>query len=120
MGSASIRREWEGLVVDGTFALLEWLGGNEARGVFLTVRQGTQRAAIKLIAASGAAANEYLAHWTEARALSHPSLTPVLETGRSVIAGTEMVYVVTELAQGSLSKEIQEHAIRAEAAKGFF
>jgi TonB family protein len=120
MGSTSIRREWEGLVVDGTFALLEWLGGNEERGVFLTVRHGTQRAAIKLIAASGAAANEYLAQWTAARSLSHPSLTPMLETGRSTIAGTEMVYVVTELAQGSLSKTIQEHAVRAEEAKEFF
>ncbi len=119
MGSASIRREWEGLVVDGTFALLEWLGGDEHRGVFLTVRQGTQRTAIKLIAASGAAANEYLAQWKAAKSLSHPSLMAVLETGRSSIAGTEMVYVVTELAQGSLSKTIQEHAIRAYEAKEF-
>ncbi|MGA7857889.1 MAG: TonB family protein [Terracidiphilus sp.] len=120
MGNGSIRREWEGLVVDGTFALLEWLGGNEDRGVFLTVRHGTQRAAIKLIAASGTDADEYLAQWKAARNLSHPSLTPVLETGRSAIAGTDLVYVVTELAEGSLSQTIQRRALRAGEAKKFF
>src|SRR5271165_668482 len=117
MRSNSIRREWEGLVVDGTFALLEWLGGNEDRGVFLTVRQGTQRAAIKLIAATGAAADEYLAQWKAARALSHPFLTPVLESGRSSIAGTDLVYVITELAEGSLSRKIEARAMHADEAR---
>ena len=82
---ASIRAEWEGRLIDGRFALLEWLGGSEDRGVFLTVLQGVRKAAIKLIPAEGAEADELIARWEKARTLSHPHLMGVLETGRCVL-----------------------------------
>src|ERR1039458_4336529 len=99
MRTASIRAEWEGQLVDGRFALLEWLGGTDDRGVFLTVLQGIQKATIKLIPAEGEDADSYIAQWETAKKLSHPYLIPVLETGRCTNAGTDLVYVVTEYAE---------------------
>jgi serine/threonine protein kinase len=117
MGTASIREDWEGRTVDGKFALLEWLGGSADHGVFLTLRQGAQRAVIKLIVAEGADADAYLAQWEVARTLSHPHLMPLLETGRFEIEGVPLVYVLTEHAERVLSKFLSERALHAHEAK---
>ena len=119
MKTASIRAEWEGRLVDGRFPLLEWLGGSDERGVFLTVLQGIQKAAIKLIPAEGAEANSYIAQWEAARKLSHPHLMAVLETGRFTFAGTDLVYVVTEFAEKSLSQTIAVRAVGAREVREF-
>lgn len=118
MRTASIRAEWEGSQVNGRFALLEWLGGSEDRGVFLTVLQGIQRAAIKLIVAEDTEADAYIAQWEAAKSLSHPHLMPVLETGRCSIAGTDMVYAVTEYAEETLSEIIAQRALAADEMPG--
>ncbi len=119
MKTASIRAEWEGQLVDGRFPLLEWLGGSDERGVFLTVLQGIQKAAIKLVPAEGAEADSYIAQWEAARKLSHPHLMAVLETGRFAFAGTDLVYVVTEFAEKSLSQTIAARALGAREVRGF-
>jgi serine/threonine protein kinase len=119
MGTASIREDWEGRTVDGQFALLEWLGGSEDHGVFLTIRQGAERAVIKLIVAEGADADAYLAQWEAARTLSHPHLMPVFETGRFEIEGVPVVYVLTEHAEKVLSNFLPERALHAHEAKDF-
>ena len=119
MKTASIRAEWEGQLVDGRFPLLEWLGGSDERGVFLTVLQGIQKAAIKLIPAEGAEADSYIAQWEAARKLSHPHLMAVLETGRFAFAGTDLVFVVTEFAEKSLSQTIAAKALGAREVRGF-
>jgi TonB family protein len=119
MRTASIRAQWEGRLVDGRFALLEWLGGSEDHAVFLTVLQGIQKAAIKLIPAEGAEADSYIAQWEAAKKLSHPDLIAVLETGRFAIAGTDLVYVVTEFAEKPLLQTIQTWALGAREARGF-
>ena len=117
MGTASIREDWEGRTVDGNFALLEWLGGSGDHGVFLTIRQGAQRAVIKLIVAEGADADAYLAKWEAAKALNHPHLMPVWETGRFEIEGVPLVYVLTEHAEKVLSNFLLERALHAHEAK---
>lgn len=119
MKTASIRAEWEGQLVDGRYPLLEWLGGSDERGVFLTVLQGIQKAAIKLIPAEGAEADSYIAQWEAARKLSHPHLMGVLETGRFTFAGTDLVYVVTEFAEKSLSQTIAVRALGSREVRGF-
>jgi TonB family protein len=119
MRTASIRGQWEGRLVDGRFALLEWLGGTDDHAVFLTVLQGIQKAAIKLIPAEGAEADSYIAQWEAAKKLSHPHLIAVLETGRFAIAGTDLVYVVTEFAEKPLSQTIQAWALGARETRGF-
>lgn len=120
MNDAAIRADWVGRTVDLRFALLEWLGGSAKRGVFLTVRQGIQRAAIKLIVASGADAEQYLAQWEMAKGLSHPNLMPIFETGRYTIDGTEMVYIVSEHATSDLAQEIRDKGQDAHAARDTF
>jgi serine/threonine protein kinase len=119
MGTASMGQDWEGRTVDGKYALLEWLGGSGDHCAFLTIRQGAQRAVIKLIAAEGADADAYLTQWEAAKTLSHPHLMPVLETGRSAIDGVPLVYVITDHAEKVLSNFLPERALHAHEAKDF-
>lgn len=120
MSGALIREDWEGRTIDGKLPLLEWLGGGEGRGVFLTVRQGIQRAAIKLIAAEGVEADAYVAQWETAKALTHENLMPILESGRCVVDGVELVYVVMEHAEDNLSRIVGEHALAETEAVSVF
>jgi TonB family protein len=94
---------WEGLTVDGKFPLLEWLGGWADRCVFLTVRQSTSKANIKLIQASGTDADAYVSRWEAAKNLPHPCLVQMMETGRYELKGIDVAYVVTEKADTFLS-----------------
>jgi hypothetical protein len=98
---------WEGLTVDGKFPLLEWLGGWADRCVFLTVRQSTHTANIKLIQASGADADACVAKWEAAKELSHPCLVGTMETGRYRLNDTDVAYVVTEFC--AREREAVEH-----------
>jgi outer membrane biosynthesis protein TonB len=120
MRFVSICEQWEGRTVDGKFPLLEWLGGSADRGVFLTVRQGIQTANIKLILAAGADADAYMAQWEAAKTLSHPDLVQVMETGRFAIDGKDLVYVVTERAEGVLSGIIPRKTLDPGKARGIF
>lgn len=117
MDGTSIHQEWEGLTVDGKFALLEWLGGSSDRDVFLTLRQGAHKAAIKLIRAEGNEADALLTHWEIAKTLSNRHLMPVLDCGQCTIQDTQMVYVVTEYAERVLSQFIQHRALGADETK---
>lgn len=108
----STTRLWEGRTIDGKFALLEWLGGGPEHGVFVTLRQGAQRAAIKLIRAEGSDADAWLSLWEIARRLAHPNLMPIFETGRFSIDGIDLVYVVTEGAERVLSQFIQDRSLK--------
>lgn len=108
---------WEGSTIDGKFPLLEWLGGWADHCVFLTVRQGTQRANIKLIPATGADADAHLAYWETARSLSHPSLLQLMESGRCTIHGTDVVYVLTERADTFLSAIILRKPLKPSEVK---
>lgn len=102
---------WEGLTVDGKFPLLEWLGGWADRCVFLTVRQSTHTANIKLIQASGAEADACVAKWEAAKALPHPCLVEMMETGRYRLNDTDVAYVVTEKAETFLSGIVPRKAL---------
>ncbi|MBS1804100.1 MAG: hypothetical protein JST28_12085 [Acidobacteria bacterium] len=108
---------WEGLTVDGRFPLLEWLGGWADRCVFLTVRQSTHTANIKLIQASGADADACVAKWEAAKALPHPCLVEMMETGHYRLGDTDVAYVVTEKADTFLSGIIPRKALDAAKAK---
>jgi hypothetical protein len=120
MGTGLIREDWEGRIVDGKFALLEWLGGSADSGVFLTVLDGVQRGAIKLIPAQGAEAEAYLAEWEKAKALSNIHLMQVLATGNCAVDGVDVVYVVMEHGEKVLSKFLPEKPLRAHEAKNIF
>ena len=108
---------WEGLTVDGRFPLLEWLGGWADRCVFLTVRQSTHTANIKLIQASGANADAYVAKWEAAKSLPHPCLVEMMETGRYRLSDTDVAYVVTEKADTFLSGLVPRKALEPAKVK---
>ena len=117
MTSVSVFEGWEGRTVGGKFPLLEWLGGSADRGVFLTVRQGTQTACIKLVLAGGPQADAYLAQWEAAKPLSHPNLVSVLESGRCTIDGKNLVYVLTDRAEAALSGITPRKALDPDKAR---
>lgn len=104
---------WEGNTIDGKFPLLEYLSGWADRCVFLTVRQGTQKANIKLIPASGADADAHLAYWDTAKGLSHPYLLQLMESGRCNVLETDVVYLVTEPVHQFLSEILSHKMLEA-------
>jgi hypothetical protein len=113
MTTAAIRSDWVGRIIDGRFTLLQWLGGSEWSGVYLTELQGprSQKAAIKLIPADAGDAEAYIAGWAVTTTLSHPHLMRLFHTGRCQIDTTGLLYVVTEYAEEVLSEIIPERPL---------
>ncbi len=119
MNAAEIRSDWVGQIVDGKFALLEWLGGSGASGVFLTELNGpqSQKASIKLISAGSSEGDRRIADWETTASLSHPHLIKIYDSGRSQIGGIDLVYVVTEYAEELLSQIIPERSLTPEETR---
>jgi TonB family protein len=114
-----ISADWVGRVIDGRFALLEWLGGGGRSGVFRTElpQPVEKRAAIKLIAAAGDEADACIAGWAKAANLSHPRLTRVHRSGRFQFGSIELAYVVTEYADEVLSQIIPERPLTGDETR---
>lgn len=115
MNSAVAWRTLEGNTIDGKFPLRQWLGGTDLSAVFLTERlllgvTGAQRAAIKLIPATGDPADQ-LARWAAAAQLSHPHLIRIFDSGRCQIDGERYLYVVTEFADEDLSQILPQRPL---------
>ena len=113
MTRAVIRSDWVGRIIDGRFTLLEWLGGSERSGVYLTEPQGprSQKCVIKLVPADTGDAEAYIAGWAGITSLSHPHLMRLLHTGRCQIDATGLLYAVTEYAEEVLSEIIPERPL---------
>jgi len=113
MTTAAIRSDWVGRIIDGRFTLLQWLGGSEWSGVYLTELQGprSQKAAIQLIPADAGDAEAYIAGWAVTTTLSHPHLMRLFHTGRCQIDSAGLLYVVTEYAEEVLSEIIPERPL---------
>ena len=84
MDKETMRIEWVGQVVDGKFTLLQWLGGSQRGGTFLTELSGpqSQKAAIKLMPAGAIGAEGHVAAWGVTATLAHPHLARLFHTGR--------------------------------------
>lgn len=119
MSTAEMRGDWEGLVVDGRFTLLQWLGGSGGSGVFLTElpEDRSQRAVIKLMAVDPAGAEAQIASWAATSALSHPHLMRLFHTGQTQIDDVPLLYVVTEYAEEILSQILSERPLTALEAR---
>ena len=106
MKTERIRSDWVGQVVDGRFTLLQWLGGSERNGVFLTELHGhgSRKAAIKLIPADGEDAEARIARWGAAATLSHPHVMRLFHYGRCQAGEVRLLYAVTEYAEEILSQ----------------
>src|SRR5580704_11738296 len=115
MSAAAISREWVGRLADGRFPLLQWLGGSQSTGVFLTEltdrRDQPQKAVIKLVPAEAEDAEARVAAWEAATSLSHPNLMKVFTHGRCEIDDVPCLYVVTEFADEVLAEIISERPL---------
>ena len=112
MSRAAISRDWVGSLADGQFPLLQWLGGSQATGVFLTeFSEPSQKAVIKLIAEEDQDAAARAAAWETAATLSHPNLMKVYTHGRCEIDGVPCHYVVTEYADEVLAEILKERPL---------
>jgi TonB family protein len=99
-------KQWEGQIVNEEFPLLRYLGGSEHSAVFLTRRadREPQEVAIKLILASAENPELQVSWWELAAKLSHPHLLRLFQRGHCQIDGMDLLYVVTEYAEESLSQ----------------
>lgn len=115
MKTEAIGGDWVGQVIDGKFTLLQWLGGSDTNGVFLTQIEGDrpQRAAIRLIPAGAIGADAQIAHWRAAASLSHPHLMRLFDTGSCHVGGNRFFYSVTEYAEENLSEILPERPLTA-------
>jgi TonB family protein len=106
-------KRWEGQVVNGALPLLSYLGGSDHSAVFLTERVGgaPQKAAIKLIRAEAAGAEDQLLRWKQSGKLTHPGLIRLFESGRCELEGTPLLYVVMECTEEDLSQILPERAL---------
>ena len=110
MNNTEAWKTWEGRTVDGKFPLRRWLGGSDHSAVFLTDLGGSQKAVIKLIAAS-LNADRQLSRWAVAAKLSHPHLIRLFEMGRCRFDGTPLLYLVMEHAEEDLSQIIPQRPL---------
>jgi len=106
MSSGSIGAEWVGRVVDGKFALLEWLGPSDAGGVFLAELDGLpwKRAAVEFVPADAEDAETLTAAWALGTTLSHPHLIRSIDFGRCAIDSSFLIYRVSENPEEVLSE----------------
>ena len=113
MNRTAMGSGWVGRTVDGRYPLLQWLGGTESSGVFLTKtgEPGEQKAAIRLMAAENADSADCMAGWRAGAALSHPHLLRVLATGECRMGEAAVLYCVTEYGDEVLGEVIRERTL---------
>jgi eukaryotic-like serine/threonine-protein kinase len=112
MSRAAISRDWVGSFAADRFPLLQWLGGSQATGVFLTEwSENSQKAVIKLVPEDDQDAAARAAAWETAATLSHPNLMKVYTHGRCEIDGVPCLYVVTEYADEVLAEILKERPL---------
>ena len=121
--SAQDWKRCQGQIVDGKFPLRQWLGGSDSSAVFLTEQDGpdSPQAAIKLMAADAANADQQLSQWHEASQLSHPHLLRIFASGVCELGGADLptadlpakdiLYVVMEYAEENLSQILPQRAL---------
>jgi TonB family protein len=102
-----------GRLIDGRFPLLEQLGGTNWSAAYKTELDYDPRrkAAVKVFAFDSVDPRVTLARWDVARTLSHPHLMPLLHAGRCAVDGEDLLYVVTEYAEETLSQVLPERPL---------
>jgi TonB family protein len=109
----------QGQVVNGQYALREYLGGSDHGAVFAT-EYGTrtpQKAAIKLVVARPGNAEAQLSRWRLAERFSHPNLLRILDFGRCELGNTAMLYLVMEYAEEDLSQILPQRVLSPAEAR---
>jgi len=102
--------------VDGLYPLREYLGTDETGAVYATEFEG-QKAAIKIVPASGRNADELIWRWRLASKVSHPHLIRLQKVGRAQLEGAAVAYVVMECAEENLSQVLAGRPLTSEEVK---
>jgi serine/threonine protein kinase len=108
-----------GHVIDGRFPLLRQLGESEWSYAYLTnLDDGSgKEAAIKIFRFESVDARATIAQWDVARTLSHPHLMPLFHAARIDVDGEDLLYVVTEYADETLSQILPERPLTPDEAR---
>jgi TonB family protein len=112
-------KNWEGQIVNGRFPLRQLLGETSHSAVFVTERKdrGGAKAAIKLIAASGSAAEKQLERWRDVAQLSHAHVLPMYQSGRCRLGEIDLVFAVMEFADETLAEILPQRALSTDEAQ---
>jgi serine/threonine protein kinase len=108
-----------GRVIDGRFPLLQELGRTEWSSAWLTeLDHGwAQRAAIKILPFESIDSLATIGRWDLARTLSHPHLMPLFDAGHCEVDGEDLLYVVTEYADETLSQILPQRPLSLEETR---
>ena len=106
-------------VIDGRFPLLHKLGATEWSSAYLTELDDgrAQKAAIKIFPFASVDERATCARWDVARTLSHPHLMPLFHAGRCLVDGKDLLYVVTEYADETLSQILPDRPLSPREAR---
>jgi TonB family protein len=105
-------KQWEGHVVDGRYALKQFLGKSDHSAVFQTTHGNyAQAAALKFVEANPASAQAQLARWDRVSKLEHRHLQRVFHWGRCQLGTASMLYVVTDFAEENLGQILPNRAL---------
>jgi TonB family protein len=106
-------------VIDGRFPLLQELGGTEWSSAYLTELDDgrAQNAAIKIFPFESVDIETTTARWEVAETLSHPHLMPLFCSGRCEFEGEDLLYVVTEYAEETLSQILPDRPLSPREAR---
>jgi TonB family protein len=111
---AEVRNNWEGRTVNEIFPLRRFLGSSNHSTVFLTESsvEGFLNAAIKLVpVVDRAQIPAQLWQWQAAATFSHPHLMRLLDCGQCELDGEQLLFVVMEYAEESLSQILPYRAL---------
>jgi TonB family protein len=105
--------------IDERFPLLQELGRTEWSAAYLTELDDgrLQKAAIKIFPFETVEADSTLARWDVARTVQHPHLMPLFYAGRCEVDGEDLLYVVTEYADETLSQVLPERPLSTKEAR---
>src|SRR5579862_5191179 len=106
-------RNWEGARAGGEFLLERFVGGSNRSAVFLT-GFGSERAAIKLVLASDAQAEDLVERWNRVASLRHPHLLRIHKAGLWVVQGLKVAYLVMEYADEDLATILAERVLTSD------
>jgi TonB family protein len=111
--------QWEGRTVNGVYPLRRFLNASDHSSVFLTESsaEGFLNAAIKLVPADPATADLQLWHWKTAATFSHPNLIRLLDSGQCEIDGHQLLFIVMEYAEETLSQVLPYRALAADEVR---
>jgi len=115
-GMTETWKQWQGRAIRGSLPLQRYLGGSDHSAVFLSQR-GSEKVAIKLVAADPANAEAQLSRWRLAAKLSDPRLLHIFEAGRDRLDNTEILYVVMEYAEEDLSQILPQRSLTADEVR---